>query len=114
MPRITITTDSSAPSGNPLVLLDERIHSVHLSTGHASSQLVERLAWAISDAEDVELEQHALAARPPRLERRPRGDAPVTSHGPRVSSQARRNLGGRATATKRKTGNPAAPTRGER
>lgn len=67
MPRILITTDAPRrPAGAP-VLLDERIHSVHLGSGHAASQLLERLAWAISDAEDVELEAQSLAiARPPR------------------------------------------------
>jgi hypothetical protein len=50
------------------VLLDEEVHSVHLSTGHAATQLVERLAWAVSDAEAAErarLDQHSSPlARP--------------------------------------------------
>ena len=60
MPRIIVTTDpvSSELTGTTPVLLDEHVHSVHLSTGHAAAQLVERLAWAISDAE------HAERARP--------------------------------------------------
>lgn len=55
MPRIIVTTEpvptelTDAP-----VLLDEHVHSVHLSTDHAAAQLVERLAWAISDAEVAE------------------------------------------------------------
>lgn len=36
------------------MLLEERVHSVHLSSGHAAAQLVERLAWAVSDAEHAE------------------------------------------------------------
>jgi hypothetical protein len=54
MPRIIVTTGAAEPSREALVLLDELVHSVHLSTGHAAAQLVERLAWAISDAEDAE------------------------------------------------------------
>jgi len=54
MPRITVTADSSAPNSAPLVLLDEHVRSVHLDTDHAAAQLVERLAWAIIDAEDAE------------------------------------------------------------
>jgi hypothetical protein len=54
MPRIIVTTDPSQLSADVPVLLDEQVHSVHLSTGHAASQLVERIAWAISDAENVE------------------------------------------------------------
>ncbi|MCW3026276.1 MAG: hypothetical protein JWM29_1708, partial [Solirubrobacterales bacterium] len=54
MPRIIVTTDPSQLPDDAPVLLDERVHSVHLSSGHAAAQLVERLAWAISDAEDAE------------------------------------------------------------
>lgn len=54
MPRIIVTTDSPQRPESASVLLDESVGSVHLSTGHAASQLVERLAWAISDAEDAE------------------------------------------------------------
>ena len=46
MPRIIVTTDpvSSELTDETPVLLDEHVHSVHLSTGHAAAQLVERLA----------------------------------------------------------------------
>jgi hypothetical protein len=50
MPRIIVTTDPSQLADEAPVLLDESVHSVHLSTGHAAAQLVERLSWAISDA----------------------------------------------------------------
>jgi hypothetical protein len=45
------------------VLLDERVDSVHLCDDHAAEQLIERLAWAVSDAEDV---QAAVVAPPAR------------------------------------------------
>ncbi len=54
MPRIIVTTDQSQLSDDACVLLDEQVHSVHLSTGHAAAQLVERLAWAVNDAENAE------------------------------------------------------------
>jgi hypothetical protein len=54
MPRIIVTTDTSERPDRSSVLLDELVQSVHLSTGHAAAQLVERLAWAISDAEEAE------------------------------------------------------------
>lgn len=54
MPRIIVTTDPSLPKSDVSVLMDERVHSVHLSGSHAAAQLIERLAWAISDAEDAE------------------------------------------------------------
>lgn len=56
MPRIIVTTDpvSSEPTDPSPVLLEEHVHSVHLSSGHAAAQLVQRLAWAVSDAEHAE------------------------------------------------------------
>src|SRR5437764_3304263 len=54
MPRVIVTTDPSELPEQAPVLLDERVHSVHLSSGQAAAQLIERLAWAISDAEEAE------------------------------------------------------------
>ena len=56
MPRIIVTTDpvSSEQTDASPVLLEEHVHSVHLSSGHAAAQLVQRLAWAVSDAEHAE------------------------------------------------------------
>ncbi len=54
MPRIIVTTDPSERRDDAPVLLDERVHSVHLSSGLAAAQLVERIAWAVSDAEHAE------------------------------------------------------------
>jgi hypothetical protein len=54
MPRIIVTTDLSPHVDDGPVLLDERVNSVHLSSDHAAAQLVERLAWAINDAETAE------------------------------------------------------------
>jgi hypothetical protein len=60
MARIIVTTDPldrggarSLSDGMP-VLLDERVNSIHLRDDHAAEQLVERLAWAVTDAEDAE------------------------------------------------------------
>lgn len=55
MPRIIVTTDLDPDQLEPAVLLDEQVHSVHLSNAHASAQLVERLAWAITDAERTQI-----------------------------------------------------------
>jgi hypothetical protein len=49
MVRIIVTTEQSDP-----VLLDEHVGLEHLSDGHAAAQLVERLRWAVTDAEDAE------------------------------------------------------------
>jgi hypothetical protein len=53
MARIIVTADHEI-GGAPPVLLDESVYSVHLSTSHAAMALIERLGWALSDAEEVE------------------------------------------------------------
>jgi hypothetical protein len=52
VPRIIVTTDpvdSDAP-----VTLNESVAAIHVSDEHSSSQLLERLAWAVEDAERAE------------------------------------------------------------
>jgi hypothetical protein len=69
MPRVIVTIDPSELPEQAPVLLDERVHSVHLSSGHGAAQLIERLAWAISDAEEAE-QSRGLRARRRRAARR--------------------------------------------
>jgi hypothetical protein len=82
MPRIIVTADPRAADvgDEPPVLLDEQVRSVHLSTGHAAAQLVERLAWAVSDAESAE---SARSARPATARRPTRGGAGASRRAPR-------------------------------
>jgi hypothetical protein len=60
MPRIIVTTDpidrrdTAGRKNEESVLLDERVYSLHLSDDHAAEQLIERLAWAVSDAESTQ------------------------------------------------------------
>ncbi len=86
MPRILVTTDAvaSEPTDETAVLLDEHVHSVHLSTGHAAAQLIERLAWAIGDAENAERV---------RSERRAWQQRSARSRTPASRSQAARAVG---------------------
>jgi hypothetical protein len=66
MARIIVTADQaskrrrSSQEDDLKILLDERVNSIHLSDGHAAEQLIERLAWAVTDAEDSERRQPAL------------------------------------------------------
>ena len=55
MPRVLVTTQRDQPQGGP-VLLDELVLPAHLEDDHAAAQLIERIAWAVSDAADVETE----------------------------------------------------------
>ncbi|HEV7529219.1 MAG TPA: hypothetical protein VGO29_10015 [Solirubrobacteraceae bacterium] len=53
MAKIIVTADRQEHQ-TPAVLLEESVYSVHLSTGHAAGQLIERLNWALRDAEELE------------------------------------------------------------
>lgn len=63
MAKIIVTADGSG-ADQPPVLLEESVYPIHLSTGHAADQLIERLGWALRDAE--ELERLETDARTPR------------------------------------------------
>jgi hypothetical protein len=60
MARIIVTADPTSTRRRPVatsresVLLDERVSSIHLRDDHAAEQLIERLAWAVVDAENAE------------------------------------------------------------
>ncbi len=60
MARIIVTTGPVGARGAAAlldeapVLLDERVERVHLSEDLAAQQLIERIAWAVNDAEDAE------------------------------------------------------------
>jgi hypothetical protein len=54
MARIIVTADSGERE-NAQVVLEERVYPVHLASDHAAAQLIERLAWAVGDAERSQL-----------------------------------------------------------
>jgi hypothetical protein len=60
MPQVIVTTTGDEPR---FVLLDEQVSEAHLSNEHSAAQLIERLGWAISDAEDTEQAERALLHR---------------------------------------------------
>jgi hypothetical protein len=59
MARIIVTTDPTTQDAPP-VLLDESVYSIHLDNEHDAAQLIERLGWAITDAETMQRAQQAL------------------------------------------------------
>ncbi|MGH2974021.1 MAG: hypothetical protein ACRDLL_04025 [Solirubrobacterales bacterium] len=60
MPQIVVMTDA-APSQEATVLLLERVTPSDLDSDHFSSRLVERLGWALVDADEFE---HSSSAPP--------------------------------------------------
>jgi hypothetical protein len=54
MAKIIVTSDQGEHvTGTRAVLLEEDVYPVHVATDHGASQLMERLAWAIGDAESA-------------------------------------------------------------
>ena len=64
MPRIIVTTDPFQRPDDTPVLLDERVHSVHLSSNLVAAQLVERITWAVCDAELAERADGTVLSSP--------------------------------------------------
>jgi hypothetical protein len=64
MPQILIVTDSPQNAGE--VVYRERIVSTDLESAHFSGQLVERVGWAVLDADQLEHRARAVPAEAPR------------------------------------------------
>jgi hypothetical protein len=58
MTRIIVSTDANGQDA-PSTLLDERVQSGHLDCDNNAEQLIERLGWAITDAENVQADRRA-------------------------------------------------------
>ena len=54
MPQIIVTADSPTDSSEGAVMWRERITAADLESRHFARQLLERLGWAVSDADDAE------------------------------------------------------------
>ena len=65
MPRILVTAEGS--DGHEVaVVLQERVVPSDLESDHFSAQLVERMGWALSDADEIEHRAPPPAAHPNR------------------------------------------------
>lgn len=56
MPRIIVTSESSSERKRAITL-DERVTSADLQSGHHAAQLIERVGWAVHDADDAEQQE---------------------------------------------------------
>jgi hypothetical protein len=54
MPQIIVTAKSPGAEGEEAVMLRERVTVADFESRHFADQLVERLGWAVSDADHVE------------------------------------------------------------
>jgi hypothetical protein len=65
MPRLIVV--SRGGQGKAAITFDEEVRSVHLDTEHSAAQLIERVCWAILDAESAEVQGEAELFRTRRL-----------------------------------------------
>ncbi len=59
MPQIIVTADHTDERGTGAVMLRERVNVSDFESDHFASQLVERLGWAVSDADEAEQQREA-------------------------------------------------------
>ena len=58
MPRLIVTTETAGERDEGTVIVhDERVLASSLDTEHSSAQLIERVGWALEDAEALEAER---------------------------------------------------------
>lgn len=63
MPRLIVTTEEGDErDGGSVVVHDERVRASTLDTEHSSAQLIERVEWALEDAEALEAERRPSGA----------------------------------------------------
>jgi len=62
MPQILVVADVAEEAANRVVYR-ERVASSDLESDHFSGQLVERVGWAVQDADAIEKEDHRSAGR---------------------------------------------------
>jgi hypothetical protein len=53
MPQIIVTADRSAEDAEPPIMFQERVNESDFESEHFATQLVERLGWAVGDAEEA-------------------------------------------------------------
>ncbi len=54
MPQIIVTADQAGDTQEPPVMFRERVSRADFESDHFAAQLVERLGWAVGDADDVD------------------------------------------------------------
>jgi hypothetical protein len=54
MPHIIVTADRMNDRGEGPVMLNERVNATDFESGHFAARLVERLGWAVADADEAE------------------------------------------------------------
>jgi hypothetical protein len=80
MPKIIVISESKGSEGT--VTLEERVVAAHLEDHHSAAQLVERVGWAILDAEEAErasIQSRLSPSRRPLVTEIPRRRGPAVA-----------------------------------
>jgi hypothetical protein len=78
MPQIIVTADRATSRDQSPVMLRERVSVSDFESDHFQAQLVERIGWAVSDADDVEQDDGPAAPQAQPRQADPEPDpAPV-------------------------------------
>jgi hypothetical protein len=90
MPQIIVTADNPRTDGERAVMLAERVSVSDFESDHFQAQLVERLGWAVGDADALE-QQHpepsgGVEQQELELDDEPPGDEPARAPGALVRS----------------------------
>jgi len=70
MPQIIVAADRGAAFGEGAVTFRERVNVTDFESEHFAAQLMERLGWAVEDADVVERRQPEARGRGREVERR--------------------------------------------
>ena len=63
MPQIIVTADTQAEDGQPPIMFRERVSVSDFESAHFAAQLIERLGWAVGDADEVNRRTEPRLAR---------------------------------------------------
>ena len=63
MPQIIVIADRPNKRGEGPVMLNERVNAADFDSEHFAARLIERVGWAVTDADEAE-RQGTNAARP--------------------------------------------------
>lgn len=62
MPQIIVTADRPNERGEGPVMLNERVSAADFESEHFAARLVQRLGWAVTDADEAEQQASSAAA----------------------------------------------------
>jgi hypothetical protein len=91
MARIIVMSETSVDRDG-VITLDERVAPVHMENGHHSAQFVERVGWAVHDADEAEYVGGTAEAAASHPDHEGAGDSDRGAPPPRQVSRVQRTM----------------------